>query len=62
MLVKKVGYSYIETLKTNRVIFPKAHERLGIKLHKFAETLSIDDFDLVTVKKGNIIFTIMLAI
>lgn len=46
----KAGYSYIGALKTNRVIFPKGHTRLGIKLHKFATTLNIDDFDLVTVK------------
>jgi hypothetical protein len=44
------GYSYIGALKTNRVIYPKGHERLGIKLHKFATTLKIEDFDLVTVK------------
>lgn len=48
---EKAGYSYIGALKTNRVIFPKGHERLGIKLHKFATTLNIEDFDLVTVKK-----------
>lgn len=48
---KKAGYIYIGTLKTNRVIFPKGHERLGIKLHKFAETLNIENFDLVTVKE-----------
>ena len=48
---KKAGYSYIGALKTNRVIFPKGHERLGIKLHKFAEILNIEDFDLVTVKE-----------
>jgi len=47
---EKAGYSYIGALKTNRVIFPKGHERLGIKLHKFATSLNIEDFDLVTVK------------
>ena len=47
---KKAGFSYIGALKTNRVIFPKGHERLGIKLHDFAESLNIKDFDLVTVK------------
>lgn len=46
----KAGYSYIGALKTNRVIYPEYHKRLGIKLHKFATTLNIDDFDLVTVK------------
>lgn len=47
---EKYGYSYIGALKTNRVIFPKGYERLGIKLHQFATTLNIEDFDLVTVK------------
>ncbi|QAA33574.1 transposase [Clostridium manihotivorum] len=47
---EKAGYSYIGAIKTNRVIYPKGHERLGVKLHKFATTLDIDDFDLVTVK------------
>lgn len=46
----EAGYSYIGALKTNRVIYPKGHERLGIKLHKFATTLKIEDFNLVTVK------------
>ena len=48
---EKAGYSYIGALKTNRVIFPKGHEKLGIKLNQFAITLNIEDFDLVTVKK-----------
>lgn len=47
---EKAGYSYIGALKTNRVIYPKGHERLGIKLHKLATTLNIEAFDLVTVK------------
>jgi len=47
---EEAGYSYIGALKTNRVIYPKGHERLGIKLNKFATTLNRDDFDLVTVK------------
>ena len=47
---KRSSFSYIGALKTNRVIFPKGHERLGIKLHKFAESLDIRDFNLVTVK------------
>lgn len=49
---EKAGYSYIGALKTNRVIFPEGHERLEIKLHSFATSLNIEDFDLVTVK-GN---------
>nr|WP_302703356.1 transposase [uncultured Clostridium sp.] len=47
---EKAGYNYIGALKTNRVIFPKGHERLGIKLNKLATSLNIEDFDLVTVK------------
>lgn len=46
----KTGYSYICVLKTNIVIYPKVYKRLGIKLHKFAMSLNIEDFDLVTVK------------
>ncbi len=46
----EAGYSYIGALKTNRVIYPEGYKRLGIKLHKFATTLKIEDFDLVTVK------------
>lgn len=46
----KYGYSYIGALKTNRIIYPEGHKRLGIKLHKFAQTLNIDDFNLVTVE------------
>lgn len=37
---EKAGYNYIGALKTNRVIFPKEHERLGIKLNKFATSLN----------------------
>lgn len=44
-------YNYIGALKTNRVIFPEGHERLGIKLHNFATTLDINSFDLVTVNE-----------
>ena len=47
---EKAGYNYIGALKTNRVIFPKGHERLEIKLNKLATSLNIEDFDLVTVK------------
>jgi hypothetical protein len=46
----EAGYSYIGALKTNRVIYPEGYNRLGIKLHKFATTLKMEDFDLVTVK------------
>lgn len=44
------GYAYIGALKTNRVIFPTSHNSLGVKLHKFAKTINVEDFDLVTVK------------
>lgn len=44
------GYAYIGALKTNRVIYPKGHERLGIKLHEFATSLNKYSFDLVKVK------------
>ena len=47
---KKAGYSYIGALKTNRIIYSENHKRLGIKLHKFATSLNIDNFSLVTVK------------
>lgn len=47
----EAGYSFVGALKTNRVIYPSGYERLGIKLHKFASTLNIEDFDLVTVNK-----------
>ena len=46
----KSKFDYIGALKTNRVIFQKGHKRLGIKIHKFAMSLNIDDFNLVTVK------------
>jgi hypothetical protein len=42
------GYTYIGALRTNRVIYPKGHERLGIKLHAFAKTLTQEDVSLVT--------------
>ena len=44
-------YTYIGALKTNRVIYPKGHERLGIKLHAFAKTLTQEDVSLVTAGK-----------
>lgn len=44
-------YNYIGALKTNRIIFPNDHERLGIKLHSFAKMLDINSFDLVTINK-----------
>lgn len=45
---KAQGYTYIGALKTNRVIYPKCHEKLGIKVHAFSKTLSVKDVSLVT--------------
>lgn len=45
----KAGYAYVGGLRTNRVIYPKGHEKLGIKLHQFAKTLTKEDTDLVKV-------------
>ncbi|MPQ45206.1 IS701 family transposase [Clostridium tarantellae] len=45
-------YNYIGAIKTNRVIFPHNHERLGIKVYSFAKSLDINSFDLVTVNKN----------
>jgi hypothetical protein len=44
-------YTYIGALKTNRVIYPKGQERLGIKVHAFAKTLTHEDVSLVTAGK-----------
>ncbi|RBP54306.1 DDE family transposase, partial [Herbinix hemicellulosilytica] len=44
------GFGYIGALKTNRVVFPEHNTNLGIKLSKLGASLSIEDFDLVTVK------------
>ena len=46
---KSVEFNFIGAIKTNRVLFPKSHERLGIKLNNFAKILDVDSFDLVTV-------------
>lgn len=44
------GFGYIGALKTNRVVFPEHSTNLGIKLSKLGASLSIEDFNLVTVK------------
>ena len=44
---EKAGYNYIGALKTNRVIFPKGHERLGIKLNKLATSLNRKNVSIV---------------
>lgn len=46
---KDAGFSYLGSLKTNRVVYPKEHSSLGIKLYKLGLSLNIEDFNLVTV-------------
>lgn len=46
---EKSGYTYIGGLRTNRVIFPKGHEKLGIKLHGMNKVLTPEDINLVKV-------------
>jgi hypothetical protein len=48
---KKAGFEYIGGLRTNRVIYPKGHERLGIKVNAFGKTLT--KYDVNLVKVGN---------
>lgn len=48
---KDRGYAFVGALKTNRVIYPKGHKSLGIKIHAFAKTLKMSDLSLV--KAGN---------
>lgn len=43
-------YTYIGAIRTNRVIYPQGHERLGAKLNRYARSLDKEVFDLVTVK------------
>lgn len=47
---QKSGYTYLGALKTNRVVYPQNYTNLGIKLHQLGISLSVKDFDLVTVK------------
>lgn len=46
---KKAGYAYIGGLRTNRVIYPLGHERLGVKLNRMSKILTKDDVNLVKV-------------
>ncbi|MDN5276705.1 MAG: hypothetical protein PWR01_670, partial [Clostridiales bacterium] len=39
--------TFIGALRTNRVIYPKGHGSLGIKVHAFAKTLTAKDVSLV---------------
>jgi hypothetical protein len=48
---KSSGFSYIGGLRTNRVIYPKGHKRLGIKLNSFGKLLTKNDVNLVKVGK-----------
>ena len=48
---KEAGYGYIGGLRTNRVIYPKGHERLGAKINVFAKTLTKEQVNLVKVGK-----------
>jgi adenosine/AMP kinase len=48
---KQRGYTYVGALRTNRVIYPKGHISLGIKVNAFAKTLTENDVSLV--KAGN---------
>ena len=43
------GYHYIGALKSNRKIFPRGYRRKGVQIGAFARTLSVSDFDIVTV-------------
>ncbi len=49
---KDSGYAYIGGLRTNRVIYPKGHEKLGIKLNHMCEILTKDDVELVKAYKN----------
>ena len=46
---KEAGYAYVGGLRTNRVIYPSGHERLGIKLNRMSKILTKDDVNLVKV-------------
>ena len=46
---ENAGFKYVGGLRTNRVIYPTNHERLGIKLNDFGKTLTKEDVDLVKV-------------
>jgi hypothetical protein len=44
------GYSYIGGFKTNRVIYPEGTGSLGAKLNRYALSVNVDAYDLVTVR------------
>jgi hypothetical protein len=46
---EKAGFNYVGGLRTNRVIYPSNHKRLGIKLNEFGKTLTKEDVNLVKV-------------
>ena len=45
------NHNYIGAIKTNRVLYPKSHNSLGIRIPMFAKSLPLNTFDLVTVRK-----------
>ncbi|MDR3326679.1 MAG: transposase [Prevotellaceae bacterium] len=47
---KSRHFQYIGGLKTNRLIYPKDYAKDGIQIQDFVRTLTIRDFDLVTIK------------
>ncbi|MBN1050107.1 hypothetical protein DVV97_15470 [Clostridium botulinum] len=44
------GYVLYDSWYSSKAIFTKAHITLRSKFHKFATTLNMDDFYLVTIK------------
>lgn len=48
---KAQGFTYVGALKTNRAIYPDGHGKLGIKVHAFVKTLTLNDVSLVTAGK-----------
>ena len=51
--IANVKSNYIGAIKTNRILYPKNHSKLGIRIPMFAKSLPLDAFDLVTVRKKN---------
>ena len=45
------NHNYIGAIKTNRVLYPKSHNSLGIRIPMFAKSLPLKTFELVTVRK-----------
>ena len=49
--VSNENHNYIGAIKTNRVLYPKSHNNLGVRIPMFAKSLPLDSFDQVTVRK-----------